>query len=1187
MAQESYVNCPSCDQPIPVQWNLQFVGFPDDIEPIMQLLEGTLNAVLCPACKQKVNLLFPLAAANSDLQSMIVVVPDAAKIEIEKQLPDLIKDWTVTYCKNYSELYFAMAPWINSMIAPVMNEVISGSLFDKPQAEQIAALSPLVLRIVKSQLDGKLLEHAIKFGPQTSDAKQKEYLQKIHTLVVSHLIRQLLDSAVRSREIPTLDSTLRERVPSICLTSEVLSEIVKDCLELTDPMKDPTGFRRGFLREYVNATLHSHSKASNPRGKFWAAYLVNVWLLGRNENVTLDTQFTLSSDTIRSTVRFQDLWDITVGGVSPTDIDEFKNTLSAVSEMFKEFGFEKELEGMFKTSPIRMTVAPGKELPAELFSKAFVETILNQYTFNDSIDKSVEIGEMVGGTIDSLIANGQLRAAALLGKDMLHRALEPKDYFAAMSIGVQAIRSMNAAEAYDLAAEFTGSLMELIQNNAIHENLGVHRPSLVRNFFNEVGNVFRYQNEYQGALQAYDLAEKIDALVPENQHDPHNLSVLSRNRAIVFRQMGQFRKAKEILDSELELHPDDRSIIHSLVTLEFQTNRFPQALSYLDRAIELTDETMDASERAEYLLTRGIVKRAIGDEAGGLFDLREAHKLSAANSSVRALRVAAAAMRFHSSDADALDFITNCLHLLIEELESKRQRSNPSLAVTIATSIAERYLDERRAQEVPKPVWTELDWFESLEARKPWEYYFILGWLYFELGRLDDCWQRFDTALDLLEQEVPSDESVSFAPSWMYDKEKFQQVVTQVAMSLIDRDLLPITELIRLYEFANAREIASRLNTHSSTEDIINAIRINSQTFHRPVDVFFPIAAESRIRICHLPSAPEKPIGLSEESWDKERVREIRDQTYLSLKRANPADLSVLDQELRDWEALGREIGRFVEKSVSVSSHVCFLPGRDLTGLPLHLLTMPCGKKLLETTTVTFAPNFATLLLTNKVSQPLTKSAGVVTVTKRHDSKRFRERALEASLRISEALRKSYGVVELSELDGTQKNVIEMMPKVNHIYFMCHGTFAGSGRGFGICVADEHQLPPSLFPIAEVPDLERFILTWDDFEEIERSPHLFVTIACSSGVTEVVAGGTRYGLEQTLFGKGTRVLISPLWDIDQNAALEWVTTFSQISAAGSSRSYVDIYKQTCLAMKERFDHPFFWGAFALNGSIFF
>ncbi len=1153
----------------------------------MQLLEGTLNAINCPSCTRKVNLLFPLAAANKDVRSMIVVVPEVARHETEKQIKKLAKDWALTYCENYSELYFAMAPWINSLVAPAISDTISGNLFDKPQTEQISALSPLVLRIVKSQLDGRLIEKVIKFESQTSEAKQNEYLEKIHTLVVSHLIRQLLDSAVKEREIPKLDLTLHERVPPICLTSEVLSEIIKDCIELADPLKDPTSFRRGFLREYVNATLHSHSKVSNPRAKIWAAYLINVWLLGRNENVALDSQFTLSSDTIRSTVRFRDLWDITIGGVSPTDINEFKNALSAVSEMFKQFGYEKELEGMFKTSPIKVTVAPGKELPAELFSKAFVKTLFEQYTFNESIDKSVEIGEMVGGTVDSLIANAQRTAAVFLAEDMLRRALEAKDYFAAAAIGVRVVKAMNEAEEYNVAGEFTVQLMRLIQNNSIHEKLGASRPSLMCNFFNEVGNVFRYHHQYEEALQAYDLAEEANSLVPDDERDPGNLSVLSRNRAIIFRQMGRFRKAKEILDSELEQRPNDHSLIYSLVNIEFQTNRFDEALSYLDRAIELTDGTMDTSERSEYLLTRGIIKRAIGNEANGLEDLIGAYELAAAKSSIRVFRIASAAMRFHSQDDEARQFVGKCLQVLIEELESMRQRSNPSLIVTMATSIAERYLEQARAQELPRSVWTELDWLESLEGNKPWQYHFIRGWLDSELGKLDVCWPRFETALEMLERKVPRGESVAFAPSWMHDKEKFQQTITRVAAQLIDQGALPTTELVRLYEFANGREIASRFKARLSTEEIFKLIRSYSRRVNRPVDVFFPISADDTIRICRLSSEGDKGIEISEARWDKNEVRTIREQTYLALKRANPADLTVLDNELRRWDELGSQIGRFLEQRVSKNSHVCFLPGRDLTGLPLHLLTMPDGKKLVERTTVTFAPNFATLLAGKKESKSKSETAAIVTVTKRHDSDRFRSQALDASRELSKTLGESHEVSELSELQATQKSVIDLIQRVDQAFFICHGAFAGSGRGFGICVADEHQLPPSLFPINEVPELERFILTWDDFEEIENCPTLFVNIACSSGVTEVVAGGTRYGLEQTLFGKGTRALISPLWDIDQKAALKWVKKFCQLERIHPAHNYENIYTQTCLALKEEFNHPFFWGAFAFNGSLSF
>lgn len=198
-------------------------------------------------------------------------------------------------------------------------------------------LSPLILRIIKSQIDDKLIEKMVKFGGEASEDKHKRYLNDIHTLVVTNLIRQLLNLAVRSREVPQLDSRIRERIPAVCLTPEVLTAIIKDCIELKDPAEDPASFRKGFLREYLNATIHSHSNTVNPRGMSWATYLGVVYLLSQDENVTLDNQFTLSGETIRRTVRFQDLWDITLGGISSSSSnpEEFEERFSAAWEMFK------------------------------------------------------------------------------------------------------------------------------------------------------------------------------------------------------------------------------------------------------------------------------------------------------------------------------------------------------------------------------------------------------------------------------------------------------------------------------------------------------------------------------------------------------------------------------------------------------------------------------------------------------------------------------------------------------------------------------------------------------------------------------------------------------------------------------------------------------------------------------------
>ena len=1191
MSQEYYINCPTCDHPNRVRTSLQSIHFPDDVDSIVAIIEGTLNAITCPVCEKKVNLFVPLVTINSNLKSIIVLIPEKFRRETEKEIGELSENLAITYCKDYSELYFAMAPWINSIIVPALNEIFSGSLFDRSLEEQLSMLSPLILRIIKSQIDGKPIEKIVKFGGQVSEDEQKKYLNKYHTLVVTHLIRQLLDLACRSREIPQLDSIVRHRIPSICLTQEVLSEIIEDCIELKDTAEDQENYRKGFLREYLNATIHSHSNTINPRGESWAAYLRIVWLLSQDKNVNLDTQFILSRETIRRTVRFQDLWDITQGGISHKSWKnraEFEEGYNDVWEMMKHFGFEKEFEEMHETPPIRIKVEPGKELPAELFSKSFLKTIFTHYSFNLSTDKSIELGNVVGRIVDNLLNNGQRQAASLVVERVLDRALEAKDYYAAAATGTKTVEAMNKAEDYSFAANIIHKLLPLIQDKSIHVKLSATKPLLMLDFFNEMGNVLRYLHFYEMALNAYQMAEKINlfSFIPEEKRNPNNLSVLRRNQAIIYREMGKFRKAKEIFDSEIKQRPDDHSLIYNLVTLELQTNRFEKALLYLDQAISLIDGKMAISERSEYLLTRGILRHALGNENAGLDDLIAAYETSASSSSIRTLRVAAAAMKFHSEQPQHREFITKCSQVLIEELKSKRCRSNPSLVLTMAGAIAERYLEEKRPEELPKSLLTEFDWLDSLEGDLPWQYHFIRGWLAYQLGKLDSCWPRFELALEKIDLSVPFGEDVSFAPSWMQDKERFQEILSSVAVQLVDCQVLETKELLKVYEFTNGREIISRLESRLSPDDIIEIVQQHSQKANRTVDIFFPIDAGETIRICHLSSSTDKPVKISDQKWNKNEIGLISEQTYLALKQANPDDLAFLDNRIQDWDQLSAEIGNFIEPRLATGSHVCFLPGRDLTGLPLHLLRMSSGNYLLEKTTVTFAPNFATLLAPSKQSKSIGGSVAIVTVTKKRDIERFRSRALKVNHELCNLLRQTHHIHELTELQANHKAVIDLFQHVDQIFFICHGADAGPGRGFGICVADEHQLPPSLFPISELPDLERFILTWDDFEEVEACPRVVVSIACSSGRTRVEAGGTRFGLEQTLFGKGTRTLISPLWDVDQESGLEWLKKFCQLNSQYPEKSLQQVYRETSLALKERFSHPYFWGCFTINGSLF-
>jgi CHAT domain-containing protein/tetratricopeptide (TPR) repeat protein len=1181
-----YINCPICDHPNRIETEIQFLKFPDDTDLIIALMEGSLGAINCAICHEKISLLIPLVALNDELQTVIIVAPANLHEQIRELIKRLIPDWKIEYCKSYSELYFGMAPWINSHIVEVFKDLLNSRFFDQSPEEQISRLSPLFLRIFKSQIDGKLIQNPLNFSGPATKEKHEKRIGEMYTLVVTHLAQQLLETAVKLHQIPEIDSRIRERIPAICLTPEILSNISNNCIDLQDPKENPAEFGKGFVREYLNAIIYSHANTVNLRRADWISYLVTVWSLSQDENMVFDKQFFLSTETIRRTVRFQDLWDIAVAGSLNLAQGDYKEILVRVSEMMKAFGFEKEFEETLETNPFRITPQPGKEIPSAVLKDTMLQTILKNYALNSDSDESIELGGTVGRTVDYLLKSGQKEAAFSLAEEMLILALDAEDYFAAIAIGTKVIEVINKAEEYDFAFSISYRLIPIMDDSGIHEKVGASHPSLLLYFFNEIGNVFRYRHEYEGALGAYDVAETIYSIIPEQKRDPNNFAVLQRNRAIIYRETGKFRKAKTIFDSELEQRPEDHQLVYSLVMLEVKANRFESALEYLNRAIKIVGEKSDIEAQSEYLLSRGIIKNALGEGASGLDDLITAYEMSLTISPLRALRIASAAIRFHSEQPEHREFIERCLNIVIDEIQSKRQWSKTSMVLTMLTTIAEKYLEENRSEELLELFKEDFEWLDSLEGALSWRYGFIRAWLAYQSGELENCWPEFKLILDFIDRSVPTGEDVSFSVSWMHDKEKFQQVISSVAVDLFDRGILPPIELLKIYEITNGREIGSRLSTQLSAEEIARTVKHYSEKYDQTLNIFFPIKAGETVRMCYFSSATGL-IDLSALNWNADELGKIRKETYSAFKQANPADLTLLDQKIQAWENLGSQIGIFVEAHLNSESQVCFLPGRDFTGLPLHLIKMADGSRLLEKVTVRFAPNFATLLASSKKRRKKARQKiALITVTKRRESEQFRVRALSEAKKISTLLGGSGKIFKLEELQATHENIIDLLPRVDQIFFICHGVYAGPRRGYGICIADKHQLPPSLFPIEEVPDLERFILTWEDFEDVEVCPPLVVSIACSSGITEVVTGGTRYGLEQTLFGKGTRNLISPLWDIDQELGLEWIKSFCETNLKYNNADPGQAYRETCLIVKKLFPHPFFWGCFALNGAVF-
>lgn len=62
-------------------------------------------------------------------------------------------------------------------------------------------------------------------------------------------------------------------------------------------------------------------------------------------------------------------------------------------------------------------------------------------------------------------------------------------------------------------------------------------------------------------------------------------------------------------------------------------------------------------------------------------------------------------------------------------------------------------------------------------------------------------------------------------------------------------------------------------------------------------------------------------------------------------------------------------------------------------------------------------------------------------------------------------------------------------------------------------------------------------LSWREIEQLEATPRVVVSAACSSGRALVAGLGDRIGLYQSLASRGTRSLVAPAWDIEADLVL--------------------------------------------------
>jgi hypothetical protein len=225
--------CPNTGIPILPQTLRVSIVVPDDIDLVIELLEGRLNTIDC-VCGSKHVLGVPVIAIHAATGEILCVTGGASEAALRNTMARLGPPFDrATFCDDYNGLLLHVLGWLDAMLRDFFNELHRGKFEELPPAERIARRHQLLLVYLHDLAEGLLpATVTLSNGTRAPPDVARKFHQKLHVGVVKGQLDDLMQEFGPSRLIVEASA----RIPARAISEAILVELAERAAEELQPL---------------------------------------------------------------------------------------------------------------------------------------------------------------------------------------------------------------------------------------------------------------------------------------------------------------------------------------------------------------------------------------------------------------------------------------------------------------------------------------------------------------------------------------------------------------------------------------------------------------------------------------------------------------------------------------------------------------------------------------------------------------------------------------------------------------------------------------------------------------------------------------------------------------------------------------------------------------------------------------